>query len=412
MNRNSAEAKPLVLLVPTELNPRSHGHACILELAKQLLDKGLDIFLLPYKPYTFFRHYFPRLQPKYRSLPFIPDIRELSHPILLAPESTPPKLIRRLRGHSSRMIWWLLAPAGLLSSFKPDIKESDYLVAFSDFVLPGQKDYLFVQPTADLDIEKSARTYKPMTPRRKQIAFYTGKGRLRPLPRSLHRKILGYQVVAITRAFPATRRSLVHLLEKSNGLISCDPLTNLSLEAALIGTPTLLLKNPFPQSSFTNFPANLTGFVTDSAPIFEERLSNRGAVRELSSQPLYQKSSQAAALVRNLVSPGGDQNLLVTDQTLEQINAYRKTLVRSRAIQAIREGQSMSSLFLKPYLFTLKTPYIYHLIFCSLLGIFDRLSEFINTIGLLRVLLLALEFLRPFYNMIIRLLRSAYSLVK
>ena len=180
-------------------------------------------------------------------MPFIADIREVSRPNVLVPESTPPKLIRNIRRHSERFIWWLLAPAGLLSSFRPDIRKGDYVAAFSEFVLPDQTDYLFVNPPIDPEIKKSARKHTPIAPQILQIGFYTGKGRLHPLPPSLHRRLLRYQIVPITRTFPSTRNALIKLLEKSNGLISCDPLTNLSLEAALVGTPTYLLGNPFPQ---------------------------------------------------------------------------------------------------------------------------------------------------------------------
>lgn len=406
------ESAPLVILVPTELNPRSHGHACILALAKQLLLAGQDIYLLPYKPFIFFRHYFGRLHPSYRTLPFIADIREVSRPNVLVPESTPPKLIRNIRRHSERFIWWLLAPAGLLSSFRPDIRKGDYVAAFSEFVLPDQTDYLFVNPPIDPEIKKSARKHTPIAPQILQIGFYTGKGRLHPLPPSLHRRLLRYQIVPITRTFPSTRNALIKLLEKSNGLISCDPLTNLSLEAALVGTPTYLLGNPFPQSSYEGFPAKLLDFVTDSALVFEQRLSNQGPIQKISEQSLFQKSSQASALIAELTSGERSQDFIVTDQTLKQIKTHLKALIQSQTIQAIRGGQSMSSLFLGPYLLSLKLPYRYHYILCQILALVDRISESIYNIGLFRVLLVLTKILLPPYNLAKQMVRSIYSFMK
>ena len=406
------ESTPIVILVPTELNPRSNGHSCILALAKQLLLGGHNVYLLPYKPFTFFRHYFARLHPSYRTLPFITDIREVSRPNVLVPESTPPKLVKHIRSYSDRLIWWLLAPAGLLDSFRPDIRKGDYVAAFSEFVLPGQPDYLFVNPPIDPGIKKSASKYTPLTPRRLQISFYTGKGRLHPLPPSLHRKLLSYQVVPITRSFPPTRDALVKLLEKSNGLITCDPLTNLSLEAALIGTPTYLLGNPFPISSYESFPAKLLDFVTDSASVFEQRLSHQGPVRKMSDQSLFHKSSKASALITELTSGTRSQDFIVTDQTLQQISTHLNALIQSQTIQAIKEGQSMSSLFLGPYLLTLKTPYAYHFILCRILAIFDTVSEFMYDIGMFRILLMLMKILTPPYKRLKRLTRSIYAFIK
>lgn len=411
-SRHCQEPTSLVILVPTELNPRSHGHACILALAKHLLLAEHNVYLLPYKPFIFFRHYFPRLHPSYRTLPFIADIREVSRPHVLVPESTPPKLVQNIRSHSERFIWWLLAPAGLLDSFQPDIRKGDYVAAFSEFVLPDQRDYLFVNPPIDPAIKESAKKYTPVAPRRLQIGFYTGKGRLHPLPPSLHRKLLKYQVVPITRSFPPTRDSLVKLLEKANGLITCDPLTNLSLEAALLGTPTYLLGNPFPKSSYERFPAKLLDFVTDSTLVFEERLSNQGPVRKISEQSLFNKSSQASALITELTSGERSQDFIVTDQTLEQIRTHLKALIQSQTIQAIRGGQSMSSLFLGPYLLSLKLPYRYHLFLCNTLALVDGFSEFTYNIGLFRILLLLTKTLTPAYKKLKRMTRSIYSFAK
>jgi hypothetical protein len=411
-NSHYQESTPLVILVPTELNPRSHGHACILALAKHLLMAEQNIYLLPYKPFIFFRHYFANLHPTYRTLPFIADIREVSRPNVLVPESTPPILIQDIRNHSERFIWWLLAPAGLLDSFRPDIRKGDYVAAFSEFVLPDQRDYLFVNPPIDPAIKESSQRYTPVAPRKLQIGFYTGKGRLLQIPPSLHRTLLKYQVVPITRNFPPTRNALVKLLEESNGLITCDPLTNLSLEAALIGTPTYLLGNPFPQSSYERFPAKLLDFVTDSALVFEQRLSNHGPVRKISAQSLFHKSSQASALIAELTSGKRSQDFIVTDQTLEQIRTHLNALIQSETIQAIRGGQSMSSLFLGPYLLSLKLPYRYHSILCQTLAIFDRISEFIYNIGLFRVLLVLTKILVPPYKQLKRMTRSIYSFMK
>jgi hypothetical protein len=388
--------RPLVILAPTDLNVRSNGHACILTLAIDLLKAGHAVYLLPYRPFTFFRRFYHRLPPRHRGLPFISDLSELPSADLLVPESAPPKLVRRLRQNHGRIIWWLLAPAGLLTAFKPRIQPGDSLLAFSEFVLPDQADYLFIQPPAEPALAHSAHKHRPQPPRRAQIAFYTGKGRLRPLPAQLHRMLLKHQVVAITRTFPASKRSLVQLLEQSNGLISCDPLTNLSLEAAMLGTPTFLVGNPFSRQSYARFPAALTDYVTDSADEYIAWLQRTGPVRQLRTAGLLDKSHAAAGLLASVLREApdaADAPFRVSTSTLAAIRHYRQTLAASRTIQAIRDGQSVSSLFLRLYLLSLKTPYRYHRILCAFLHAVDEIGEVLDQLGILRVFFVALGLL-------------------
>jgi hypothetical protein len=377
---------PLVILIPTELNPRSHGHACLLELAKQLVTAHYPVYLLPYKPFIFFREYFPRIHPSYRKLPFIASISEVPGAQLLTPESSPPKLIRKLRQSCERVIWWLLAPSGLLTSFRPDIREGDYIAAFSEFALPRQASYLFIHPPTDPAIAQSIKKYLPQAPRRLQVSFYTGKGRLIALPRILHRKLLPYHVVPITREFPATRLSLVRLLESSNGLISYDPLTNLTLEAALIGTPSYTPGNSFPESSYQNFPADLSEFITDSAGKFCERISSTGPVRKMPEKSLFKENKHAITIVSRLTSKTEAEPFLATKQSLAEMESYRKMLIKSRTIQVLNNGQSVSAMFFRIYILTLKMPYGYHITLCKVLALIDEISLAFANIGLFALL--------------------------
>jgi hypothetical protein len=394
--------RPVVMLIPTELNARSNGHACLLTLALQLQAAGHPVHLLPFKPHTFFRHYLHRLPAAYRQLPFIADPMEAPGGVLLAPESAPRQLVRRLRRHYDAVLWWLLAPAGLLTPFRPEIRAGDMLAAFSEFALPCQLRYLFVHPPAEPLLRHLAVQHTPQPPRQLQVALYTGKGRLKPLPRSLHRHLLPYQVVLITRSFPATKKGLLRLLAKSNGLISCDPMTNLSLEAANLGVPTFLSGDPFPPRCYRLFPVDLRPFITNSAGAFIAQLQNRGSRGKLSSSPLYRTGAQAPALVALLTAdpePVGAQAYRVTDQTLQQIELYRQQLVRSRTIQVARDGQSVSSAFSDLYAQSLKAPYAVHVALCHGLGWLDQLGD-------LLVALRLFQMLRPLLNLMGSLLHA------
>ena len=387
-------AQSLVILIPTELNARSNGHACILTLALQLQAAGHSVHLLPFKPYTFFRHYHRRLPPRFRQLAFIAEPVEAPSGLLLVPESAPRKLVKRLRPHYNTVLWWLLAPAGLLTDFRPDIRRGDRLVAFSEFTLPRQSSYLFVHPPPEPLMKQSAAEHTPQPPRQLQVALYTGKGRLMPLPRSLHRHLLTYQVVLITRSFPAKKQGLVRLLSKSNGLISFDPMTNLSLEAAILGVPTFLPANPFPARCYRRFPVDLSPFVTDSPSTFISKLQNRGPVRKLSLESLRHATHRALDIVALLASdpePLAAEAYRVDDETLRQIEDYRQHLLRSRTILTARDGQSLSSALSHFYALSLKAPYGVHCAFCQALNWLDRIGDLLVALGLFR-------FLRPVLN--------------
>jgi hypothetical protein len=398
--------RPLVMLIPTELNARSNGHACMLTLALQLHQAGHSVHLLPFKPYTFFRNYLPNLPRIYRQLSFIADPVQVPDAVLLVPESAPRVLVQRLRQHYKEILWWLLAPAGLLTPFWPDIRRGDRLVAFSEFALPEQDDYLFVHPKSHPLLDKAERTHTPQPPQKLQVALYTGKGRLKVLPPSLHRQLLAYDVVQITRVFPRTKTDLILLLENSRGLISCDPMTNLFLEAANLGVPTFLPGgNPFPRRAFERFPADLRDFVTDSPDSFISWIKQEGPLRKLPQRPLFSKSAKASTLVDLFTlrpEPLGSRVYYVDEEILQQLKRYRQRLLQSRTIQTERDGQSLSSAFSHQYVLSIKAPYLVHHVLCRMLALLDLLGDLLTALGLFRPL-------RPLIHQIRRWVRIAFS---
>jgi len=387
--------KPLVILTPTELNARSNGHACILTLALQLQAIGHTVHLLPFKPFTFFRDYFSKLPEKFQELSFISDPQELLGAVLLVPESAPKALIKKIRPYFQRVIWWLLAPAGVLTEFRPNIRLGDFLVGFSEFALPCQPDYLFVQP--ELDVEDDPLffdyliKYRHQPAKKKQILLYTGKGRLKALPRSLHRYLLDYKVITITRSWPSKKSELTKLLIDSKGLISCDPMTNLNLEAAMLGLPVYLIGNPFPPRCFRNFPVDLTDLIIDSPGAFIARLSSNSPLKQIPVSALILKSRSSFDIFDLLLSdpqPLSAMAYRVSQKTLDQIDQYRIVLMRSRTVQALKDGQSFSSAFLGEYVDSFKYPFWAHEMLCNGLIRLDDFADLLASIKLLRPSLL------------------------
>ncbi|MFO0139762.1 MAG: hypothetical protein ACK535_17445, partial [Cyanobacteriota bacterium] len=339
--------RSIVFLIPTELNPRSNGHACILTLAKELQAVGYDVSLLPIQPYRFFRRYWQKLPKVYRQLRFLAHPSEALQPsFLVVPESTPRGLLNKLRPYFQDVLWWILAPSGLLTNYKPAMRVGDLMLPFSSFTLPYSPNYLFVHPPVDDALAKTNRIYLPHRLQLRSVCLYTGKGRLKALPRPLHRAMLGLNIRLITRAYPSTRQKLINLLSDSRGLISFDPLTNLNLEAGNLGVPVYLPGNPFPPVCFTDFPIDLAPYVTDDAEVFLARLAENAAPKKLSLQLFRSLNSQAVALmIRVFTDVSFVDSLRMKPETLHEINRYSQTIKSTRTIQTLFNGSALSSCF-------------------------------------------------------------------
>ncbi len=377
--------RPVVMLIPTELNPRSNGHACMLTLASKMQEIKLEFYLLPFQPYKFFRNYFQQLPSQFQQLPFIVDASEIKNALLIAPESAPKAVIRRLRKRHNQLLWWLLAPAGVLTDFKPDIRKGDDLIAFSEFALPGQSEYLFVHPEPNQEMQRLMGQHRRKKASPKQIVIYTGKGRLKTLPRSLHKVLLTYKIIHITRSFPASKSDLINLLCESKGLISCDPMTNLNLEAANLGIPVYLTSNPFPQSCYKRFPCDLSDFITESPGLFLEKLCLKTPI-SLGAGRLYETSNKAMFLLDDLTVfplPLVTKPFKVDQKILDSINLYRKHLLHSATLQTYFNGQSISSRFIRIYLASLKYPYFIHFLFSRVLVFIDTFADYLSRLGLM-----------------------------
>lgn len=397
-------SRSIVFLIPSELNPRSNGHACILTLAKELQAVGHDVSLLPIQPYRFFRRYWQKLPKIYQQLKFLGHPSEALRPsFLVVPESTPRGLLNKLRPYFQDVLWWILAPSGLLTNYKPAMRVGDLMLPFSSFTLPYSPNYLFVHPPVDDALAKANRIYLPHRLQLRSVCLYTGKGRLKALPRSLHRTMLGLNIRLITRDYPSTRQSLINLLTDSRGLISFDPLTNLNLEAGNLGVPVYLPGNPFPPVCFTDFPVNLAPYVTDDAEIFLARLADNAAPKKLSLQLFRSLNSQAVALmIRVCTDVGLVDSLRMKPETLHAIDRYSQTIKATRTIQTLFNGSALSSCFTPFYVRSLKLPYWIHICLCQCLNLIDRVADVLASIGLYKIL-------QPFIGFVVNRLFSIGS---
>jgi hypothetical protein len=376
----------VVFVVPSELNPRSHGHACLLHLALDLQNAGAHVSLLPTTPYRFFRNYYQTLKPLYRSLRFITNPLEVpSESYLIVPESIRNFQVKSLRGYFAKVIWWNLAPAGVLTPFSPAIGRQDLVTFFSPFVLPNRPCYHFVNPPLPKRLRNLAKRHQPRRAASNTMLVYTGKGRLKPLSRKLHRHLLPYSIELITRTHPSSKEKLLELLMSAQGLISFDPMTNLSLEAALAGMPVFLPSTAFQEEAYAHFPVDLRGFLHTCSGEFLRHLTTQSPPRALVQKDLenaHRKSIDSFLLI--LADPVYAASFRCTEEVLEAISEYRRFLLASKTIQASLEGESVSSALKGLYMKTLKLPYTYHRALCVALSWIDGTADFLNSLRLFR----------------------------
>ena len=150
---------------------------------------------------------------------------------------------------AKRVVRYLLNRPHYLMPYGIDYGPSDYLVAYSktiDANLPA----LFL-----LNDDSAVFCPDPNIERDDQVAIYLGKVNKKLLVsrvRELERIVASYKkVVVLNRLYPTSKLELVNILRKSKLLLCLDPLTNLSYEATLCGTPCLVFDDSFSTTSGT-----------------------------------------------------------------------------------------------------------------------------------------------------------------
>jgi len=195
-------------------------------------------------------------------------------------------------------------------------------------------------------------------------------------------------------------------------------MTNLNLEAANLGIPVYLTGNPFPARCYQNFPSDLSDFISDSPGQFLRSLGASTPNTPLKPGQLYVKSKDAFPLMELLTAnpePLGAKQFKVTRNTLISLDVYLRDLVKSGSIQAINNGQSLSSNFIQTYINSFKHPYFIHCTLCRFLELIDSAAALFTTIRLLIPTLLIFNILnlarisRAIFKPFLRLVRRILS---
>ena len=172
----------------------------------------------------------------------------------LSCDTTPFFLINYARRKNIRTISWQLAPYKFLGAKNLPFP-GEYNLPFSSFCDPYSKDFYYYQPIIDKEWSNALKKSKEIKGKGYQkICIYTGKGKLKAIPKSLRSIFYNRRIELITRMYPSSRREYFKLLRKCDGLISFDEMTQTNLEAASLGVPVYIANRCFPENSIRKFP--------------------------------------------------------------------------------------------------------------------------------------------------------------
>lgn len=372
------ECIPVFVDAPTFM-ANSNGIKCIYYLAKRLADSGVNIVFLPRNIQGFKK----KLPAEFKGIPVWPLWRIQAPATLVCPESAPAKTIKYARKKGIRILWWYLAPHGLLEKPKASPKAGDKIITFSSYVFPEEDCYYF-QPPLDPAWCRALATYRPRSDHKEtMVGIYCGKGRLRPLPEQLRALLFDSKIKIITRSSPSSRNELFSLLSMIDGLITYDELSQLTLEAATLGIPVLLANPLFPPKCLNLFSISISTFVTRDPEEFLSLLSERrqGLLKAVSSSSIFSENADTLDRFSRLVL-SKTWNYTGEDKLrMQSIFRYGRMLRSKRAIYPHYGGQSAGTFFLAFYMRSLlERPFIYQQI-CHIISFVDEIGRFFFLAG-------------------------------
>lgn len=321
---------------------KSNGIKCLYHLAKELADRGHLVTLVPRSVVGFVK----LLPDEFLGLPIARIPSHAGSGVFICSESVPAAKVQAARRAGIRVLWWYLAPHGLLEKPRVSPQEGEAICCFSSYVLPDAQPSLFFQPPLDQAWRNAIRLHRPSSSHRWMcIGLYCGKGRLRSLPMELQRFLFGAEITLFTRTSPKSRRKLFRELQRCDGMISFDELTQLNLEAATMGVPVFLAHRLFPPESLELLPVPLTGYVTNSASEFIERVGQRrsGRLKPLRLLNTNQINEDCIRQFETLIADSAVSAAMGHSQRIAQLTRFGTQLRSKRILLPCDNGQAPSA---------------------------------------------------------------------
>ena len=380
------QTRLILWLFPTVLSSSSNGHRTMVYAIEKLVHKGYSCGVLVPSRSRF---------KKQSSL-------NLSDNVLLFKNSEPParsscviasdtadvKLVDSLRHRGHRILWWLMAPPGLLDAPFPNIHTKDQVAIYSSFILPDVGKYCFMQdPSVYEELlrmsfsccsESQRSTKKP----KKRVGVYCGKGALRLLSPHLETTLGRYtELVPFDRYWPASRREYNNLVISLDGLICFDPLTAVILDVAAQGKPVYLPNKLFPASAYDGFPISFLRYAYSNEEKFIEHLLRESHTSIDSIGDFFQEIESANLNgLQCLIDSINELALEVTvTQSINvlaaQLKNYSDSLKLQSTIKPAMDGQAASSRLLHIYLWLIKLQPLFGMLSRNVIGSLFVLSD-------------------------------------
>ena len=378
---------PIIVYIdaPT-FSPNSNGIRCLYFLAKRLREEGAQVAFLP-RNTRGFRKNLPKL---FEGIDTVPAWGLSSPATLICSESVPARTIEQARRKGIKILWWYLAPHGLLESPNCKVFNTDHLAVFSPYILPQSNTYFYFQAPLDEAWKHAISTYRPRTDhKRPEIALYCGKGRLSPLSSKVRLFLANSNIHVITRSSPPSRKELFELLLSVDGLITFDELSQLSLESATIGVPVLVANPLFPKEALNSFPIDVKHLWTRDQDSFIELIKCRraGKIKGVSKAELFSCNQQTIENFLSLIAKDNQLHITQEKHNHAKLFAYGRELRSARVLYPHYGGQSAGTLLLQLYIYSLTETPNFHTFTCKTIAILDEIGRIMHAVGLGRLLI-------------------------
>ena len=402
-NLNHQDSNNFILwLFPAVLSSSSNGHRSMVLMISQLAKQGFQCGILVPSCSRFKRDSTLTL-PESIVLFRKDDCPKMSK-CIIATDTADASFIDRLRSCGHNILWWLMAPPALLGTPFPKIYAQDSVAIYSSFILPGLSEYCFVQDPCSFQESPDIKT-KPhhdvssrFSPRKLRIGIYCGKARLTLLAPLLEDFLSTTTLISFSRYWPIESHEYFELLDSLDALICFDPLTAVILDFVSRSKPVYLPNNPFPLSSYEDYPLKCLNYVyTDNFKFMHYLQSNADSQNKLLSS-IINEIKCANQIGFNLfvkkidTISSGASNFSDTLSIVDKLKRYVSSLEVISTIDPAIDGQAASGYLLSAYvrLLTLPIPFRVPLRFIlnNMISSMDYLAHQLYGKSLLRLILL------------------------
>jgi hypothetical protein len=359
----------ILWLLPDVLSSSSNGHRSLVYMIKQLVQCGyLCGVLVP--SLSRFQNLSTLELPD--SVAIFAKTETPSHSIcVVALDTSDMDMVCTLRQQGHQILWWLMAPPGLLGSPFPNIKEWDSVAIYSSFVLPNQRRYCFVQdPVPFRQILRLGSSQKTLNnshdgSHRSRLGIYCGKSRLSLLDPRLEDLMRDAILLPFDRYWPKSRSEYCKLIYSLDALICFDPLTSVIMDVAIQGKPVYIPSDPFPTASKAGFPLSSINIVYNNLDRFLKHLGPTNQVKCAMTDDCFRSLEVVnqegiynfLCIVTELVKDRSqDKTMRGTKDTIVSLKSHLNILKKLSSIQPCIDGQAASARFLSFYLLVIKMP--------------------------------------------------------